>query len=83
MILPGDGGASRWALVVRDLDLQRVHSALVATRLSGSLSADVAQATQSVRGELTQSDLALGFAATIVGRRIDIERFRGRAGTGE
>ena len=83
VILPGDGGASRWHLVVRDLDLQRVHSALVATRLSGSLSADVAQATQSVRGELTQSDLALGFAATIVGRRIDIERFRGRAGTGE
>ncbi len=83
VILPGDGGASRWNLVVRDLDLQRVHSALIATRLSGSLSADVAQATQSVRGELTQSDLALGFAATIVGRRIDIERFRGRAGTGE
>ena len=81
--LSGDGGASRWNLAVRDLDLRRVHSALIATRLSGSLSADVAKATQSVRGELTQADLALSFSATIVGRRIDIERFRGRAGTGE
>ncbi len=81
--LPRDGGASRWNLAVRDLDLRRVHTALIATRLSGTLSADVAKETQSVRGELTQSDLALSFAATIAGRRIDIERFRGRAGTGE
>ena len=81
--LPGDGAASRWQLNVRNLDLQRVQSTLIATRLTGTLNADVAQATQSVRGDLTQADLALNFAATIVGRRIDIERFRGRAGAGE
>ena len=41
--LPGDGAASRWQLRLRDVDLQRVHSALVATRLSGTLDADVAR----------------------------------------
>ncbi len=81
--LAGDSAASRWQLSVRNLDLQRMHSTLVATRLSGSLNADVAKATQSVRADLAQADLSLSFAATIVGRRVDIERFRGRAGTGE
>jgi translocation and assembly module TamB len=81
--LPADGTASRWQLNVRDLDLKRLHSTLIATRMSGTLNADVAEATQSVRGDLTQADLSLNFAATIVGRRIDIERFRGRAGAGE
>jgi translocation and assembly module TamB len=83
MTLPIDGTASRWQLGVRNLDLSRVHSTLIATRLTGTLNADVANATQSVRGDLSQSDLSLNFAATITGRRIEVERFRGRAGSGE
>ena len=82
-VLPAGEGASRWQLGVRDLDLKRLFSTLAATRLNGTLSADVAQATQVVRGDLTQADISLNFAATVTGRRIDIERFLGRAGGGE
>jgi translocation and assembly module TamB len=81
--LNSDGAPSRWQLAVRNLDLRRVHSTLVATRLSGTLGAEVSGARQVVRGDLTQADLSVNFAATVVGRRIDIERFRGRAGAGE
>ena len=81
--LPVDTGATALQLAVRDLDLHRVHSSLIATRLAGTVAAEVAQSNQSVRAELTQSDMALNFAATVTGRRIDIERFRGRAGGGE
>jgi translocation and assembly module TamB len=80
---PTDGAASRWQLRLLDVDLQRVHSTLVATRLRGTLDADVASGRQSVRADLSQADLSLNFAATVTGRRIDVERFRGRAGTGE
>ena len=80
---PADGTASRWQLRVRDVDLQRIHSTLVATRLSGTLDADVASGRQSVRADLSQADLSLNFAAIVTGRRIDVERFRGRAGVGE
>jgi translocation and assembly module TamB len=81
--IPVDGTASRWQLDVRGLDLQRVHSALIATRLNGTLAAEVAQATQSIRGDLAQADMSLAFAATVAGKRVEIERFHGRAGTGE
>ncbi len=81
--LPVDGAATALQLAVRDLDLHRVHSSLIATRLAGTVAAEVAQSTQTVRAELTQSDMALNFAATVTGKRIDIERFRGRAGGGE
>lgn len=82
-VLPAGDGASRWQLGVRDLDLRRLFSTLAATRLNGTLSADVARATQVVRGDLTQADLSLNFAATVAGRGIEIERFLGRAGGGE
>ncbi len=81
--LPSDGSASSLALAVRNLDLHSVHSALIATRLTGTLAADVAQEKQLVRGDLAQADLSLNFVATVTGRRVDIERFRGRAGAGE
>ncbi|MEO8344948.1 MAG: translocation/assembly module TamB domain-containing protein [Betaproteobacteria bacterium] len=81
--LPVDGAASRWQLSVRELDLHRIFSTLAVTRLSGTLNADVAKETQSVRGDLTQADLSLNFAATVTGRRVDVERIRGRAGAGE
>ena len=81
--LPVDGAASRWQLDVRNLDLHQLHSTLIATRLSGMLNADVAKAAQTIRGELAQSDLSLNFAAKVSGRRVEVERFRGRAGGGE
>jgi len=81
--LQADGSPSTFELVLRGLDLRGIHTRLIATRLSGRLTADVAQAKQSVRAELAQADLALNFAATVTGKRIDVERFRGRAGTGE
>jgi translocation and assembly module TamB len=82
-VVPVDGGASRWQLSVRDLDLKRIQTKLIATRLAGTLTADVAQARQTVRGELAQADMSLAFAATIAGGAVDIERFRGRAGASE
>jgi translocation and assembly module TamB len=81
-VIPLDGSASRWQFAVRDLDLRRLHGKLVATRLAGTLSADVAQGKQVVQGELGQTDLSLSFAATIAGSAVNVERFRGRAGTG-
>jgi len=81
-VVPVDGGASRWQIAVRDLDLRRLHGKLIATRLAGTLNADVAQGKQLVQGELGQTDLSLSFAATIAGSDVDIERFRGRAGAG-
>ena len=56
-----------------------MHSTLVATRMSGTLDADVATA-ESVRADLSQADLALDFAATVTGRRIDVERFAAAPG---
>ena len=80
---PRDGSASRWQLGVRDLDLRALLSTFVATRLNGTLNADVTQATQNVRGELTQAGMLLSFSAAVAGRRVDIQRFRIRAGEGE
>jgi translocation and assembly module TamB len=82
-VVPVHGGASRWQLAVRDVDLNRLQSKLIATRLAGTLTADVAQAKQTVRGEFAQADLSLAFAATIADGAVDIERFRGRAGGSE
>jgi translocation and assembly module TamB len=80
---PKDGSASRWRLGVRDLDLHRLQSTLAATRLTGALNAEVAEARQTINGELAQAGMSLAFAATVTGPRIDVERFRGRAGDGE
>ena len=52
--VPADGAASRWQLGVRDLDLQRVYSTLVATRLNGTLNADVAQG-QAIRARRSRA----------------------------
>ena len=82
-VLNRDGAPSRWQLAVRNLDLSRVHSTLIATRLSGTLAAEVGGTRQVVRGNLAQSDLAFDFAATVAGRRVDVEHLRARAGTGE
>ncbi len=81
--VPTRGGPSEWALQLRDVNLARIQSTLLATRLSGSLSAEVTGARQNVRGELREDARALSFAAIVEGRRVRIERFRAQAGGGE
>ena len=70
-------------LTLAGVDLARIQSSLLATRMSGTLTAEVAQQRQVVRGDVRQADMALAFAATVEGRRVAVERARVRAGAGE
>ena len=58
---------------VRDIDLRAHPASLLATRLSGRRRRRREAPRRSIRGELAdaQSGLALDFAATIAGRRVD------------
>jgi translocation and assembly module TamB len=80
--LPTGGGASDWALQLRDVDLARIQSSLRPTRLSGTLAATVTGARQSVRGDLREDARRLDFAAVVEGGRVRVEHFRARAGGG-
>ena len=81
--IPTRGGASDWALQLRDVNLARIQSTLLATRLSGSLTAEVTGNRQSVRGDLRENARALAFAAVVEGRRVRIDSFRAQAAGGE
>ncbi len=81
--LPIDGKPLDFELALRDVDLLRLQSSLVATKLTGTLSASVSEKRQTVRGELRQADMGLSFAATIADQRIVIDRFRAETGGGE
>ncbi len=95
--LPGGGRATgsaslplrdaplTFTLALADVDLARIQSSLLATRLSGSVSADVSQQRQAVRADVRDANLAvtLAFAATVEGRRVTVERMQARAGSGE
>ena len=63
------------------------HSTLATTRLSGSLGADLDATRQSVEGRVADrgivGGIAASFAATLVERRLAVERFQIRAGDGE
>jgi translocation and assembly module TamB len=80
-------GSSSWTLELRDLDMHQVYSPLVATRLSGKIVADLDPARRTVTGSLVdrqfRSGLALDFAAAVDGDRLDVTRFRARAGGGD
>jgi len=80
--LAGADAPSRWRLTVRDLDLARIHPALAATRLSGSLSADIESARQTLAGDVRQASLAIAFEATYANRRLEVSRFRAEANGG-
>ena len=73
---------SRWRLAVRDLDLSRLSRQLAATRLSGTLAADVDGTRQTLSGDLSQKSMALAFAATYAERRLDVARVRVEANGG-
>ena len=81
--VPVGGGPIALNLTLRNVDLARIQSSLVATRLSGTLAADVTHDRQVVRGDLRQADLALSFAGNVEGRAVTLDRFRLMAGGGE
>jgi translocation and assembly module TamB len=85
--VPLGGGAGKWTLEVRDIDLRELHSTLATTRLSGSLGADLDTARQKIDGRVADrgivGGIALAFAATLVDRKLAVERFQVRAGDGE
>ena len=70
------------SLALRDVDLARVDTRLVATRLSGKIEVNADATKQTITGDLAQRDIALEFAATITDTRIDVTRFRARTGGG-
>ena len=78
-----DGKPATFALDVTDIDLQRIHGALVATALSGTLVADVTGTAQNVRGDLRQAGMSFAFAAAVRDRQVDIASLRVVAGTSE
>jgi hypothetical protein len=71
------GGAQsvRVSLDVRDLDLVRLHSKLVATRLSGHVRADATATRQVLEGDVRDRDIGLAFAAVIADERVEVSRF--------
>lgn len=76
------GGPVRLDLALANVDAQRLLTTLVATRLSGTLVADVEEARQVVRADLRQDDLSASFTATVANRRVTVERVQARAGEG-
>ena len=83
VVLPIAAGVTQLSLTLVNIDLARIQSSLITTHLSGTIAAEVAQQKQVVRADLRQADMALAFAATIAGRRIDVERLRAQAAGGE
>ncbi len=74
---------SQWQLELSRLDLARIHSKLVPTRLSGRLRATLSGTGQQLDGDLRQDDLGASFAATVAGNAVEVTRLRARAGQGE
>ncbi len=77
--LAGRDFPSRWRLSVTNLDLARLSTALVATRLSGTLSADVDGDRQSIQADLAQEAMRVAFAATYQAPRLEVSRLRAEA----
>ena len=85
--IPLDGGAGKWTLDVRDVDLRQIHTSLVSTRLSGTLGADLDAARQKIDGRVADrtvvGGVSVSFGATVADRRLAIERLQIRVGDGE
>jgi translocation and assembly module TamB len=85
--IPLDGGAGKWRVDVTDIDLREFHSTLAPTRLSGALSAELESTRQSIDARLSDRSLVGGlsasFAATLVERKLSVQRFQIRGGDGE
>ena len=81
--LAQSGAFGSWRLELAQVDLARLHSALVATALSGRFNAVLSASGQQLDGDLAQDNLGLAFAATVRGESVDVSRLRARAGSGE
>ena len=85
--LGGAGAGGSWHLDVRDVDLRQLYAPLIATRLAGSIDADLDPAVRTVSGSLADRGIAGGigveFAASFDERAIALRRVRARAGPGE
>jgi len=85
--IPLAGGAGKWALALSDIDLKQIYAPLSATLLSGSIVADLDARRQRIDGDIADRTIAGGvgvrFGATLADGKLDVERFRVRAGTGE
>lgn len=80
--LAQSGAFGSWRLELAQVDLARLHTALIATQLSGQFDAELAAAGQVLKGDLAQNNLGLSFAARVTGTAVDVPRFRLRAGPG-
>ena len=79
------GGAQRTAqfeLTLTDLDLARIHTKLVATRLAGRIAGDADAKRQAIEGDVRDRDRTLAFAAIVAGDRVDVTRFRASTAAG-
>jgi translocation and assembly module TamB len=83
LIALGDPQRSvRFALTVTNVNLARLDTKLVTTRLSGKVTADANAARQAIEGDVRDRDMTLAFAAAIANGRVDVAQFRASAGGG-
>ena len=80
--LGGTGAPARVALSVQNVDLRRLHSQLIDTRLAGRITADIEGARQRIRGDLSDAKLSVAFDAMVAGQRVDVTSLTARAGGG-
>ena len=78
----GNNAPARVTLAVQNVDLQRLHSQLIDTRLAGRITADIEGARQRVRGDLSDAKLSVSFDASVAGQRVDVTSLTARAGGG-
>ena len=85
LTLPVRDGAVRMNLALAGIDLARIQSTLIATRLAGSVTGEVSQQRQVLRGDVRDAarGIALAFAGSVQDRRVTLDRLQARAGTGE
>jgi len=78
----GQVRSATFALDIRDLDLARLHTKLVATRMTGRVSGDASAERQVLEGDVRDRNIGLAFRAVVDAERIDVERFRATTGSG-
>lgn len=76
-----------WTVELRDIDTHRIYAALVSTRLSGTLVAELGRDQQKISGNVSdrtiRGGIGLEFSATLADDVLVVERFRARSGKGE
>ena len=86
--LSGAATAGSWTLELRDIDTHKIYAALVPSRLSGTLVADLERQQQRFRVNVTDrtvpgGGIGLEASATLADGAVVVDRFRARSGKGE